>query len=150
MSISRLEIASAGHLLGLVALGACAALLAGCSGNLIGNETLAPDRYYHVQPPGTDESRHVLMDKPEAAMYNQVHVDLLNKDSGALKLPGDEDGGQHGESVTELSPESRELVHADPSTQPLPPTSSSATTAVVSSADHAATQPLRASAAPQS
>src|SRR4051794_570207 len=42
-------------------------LLAGCGGSGGGGRgggELAPDRFYRAQPPGTDERRHVLEDRP--------------------------------------------------------------------------------------
>jgi hypothetical protein len=76
--------------------------------------TLAPDRYYTPPPPGTDESRHVLLDKPEPPLYDNFHLDLLS--SKQSLVPELEDAQTSGappqQPVTEVSRPSRELAES--------------------------------------
>jgi parvulin-like peptidyl-prolyl isomerase len=88
---------------------------------------LAPDRFYRAQPPGTVESRHVLVDKP-GVMYDDVHMDLLEKNSQDPLHLKEERPVEH--SVTVISPPSSELA-AITTTRPVPaPTTQSARAAV--------------------
>src|SRR5439155_16831260 len=75
---------------------------------------LAPDRFYRPQPPGTDESRHVLADRPEPAMYNQLQVHPFGR---RASLVSELEDGRNADvpapqQVTEVSRASSELAEA--------------------------------------
>src|SRR5438045_7177361 len=87
-------------------------LLAGCS-NRPGPGPLAPDYHYQANPRGTDEARHVLVDRTEK-LYDSVSYDLLNP--GGIELIPQEAPPRN--SVTVVSPtasdEAREQMEPAP------------------------------------
>lgn len=94
----------------------------GCRGGGAATGELGPDRFYRAQPAGTVENRHVLDDRPNT-IYNDVHLDLMNKgpqDPFHLK---EERSAQP--SVTAVSTPSSELAAME-TTQPAVPATQTA------------------------
>jgi parvulin-like peptidyl-prolyl isomerase len=102
--------------------------MSGCGGGG-GPKELAPDQFYRAQPPGTDESQHVLLDKPDN-MYNNVHVDLAQK--GPQNLLGTNEASAPGQTVTSVSSVSKDLAAQISATQPTGAPADAATTRVSS------------------
>jgi parvulin-like peptidyl-prolyl isomerase/predicted small lipoprotein YifL len=113
------------HVVGLASIAILTSTI-GCGSK--GPAELAPDRFYRAQPPGTNEERHVLVDKP-GMMYNDVHMDLMEKNAqDPLHLKEEKPAER---SVTSISPPSSELA-AMSTTRPVPvvPTTQTARMAV--------------------
>src|SRR5438034_7760071 len=83
--------------------GICCALiplmLAGCS-NRPGPGPLLPDYHYQANPRGTDEARHVLVDRP-VKIYDSLSYDLLEP-RGVSLIP--QEAAVQQSSVTSVSP----------------------------------------------
>jgi parvulin-like peptidyl-prolyl isomerase len=82
------------------------ALAAGCS-NRPGPGPLLPDYHYQSNPRGTDEARHVLVDRPEK-LYDSVSYDLLDP-KGVSLVP--QEAAVQQSSVTSISPIATEAAH---------------------------------------
>jgi parvulin-like peptidyl-prolyl isomerase len=117
---------------GLCSLLILLALATGCS-NRPGPGPLLPDYHYQANPRGTDEARHVLVDRPEK-IYDSVSYDLMDP-KGVSLIPQEAQVQQS--SVTSISPTATEAAQqqmektlAMPTTGPAAATSPSTMPAV--------------------
>jgi parvulin-like peptidyl-prolyl isomerase len=99
----------------------------GCT-NRPGPGPLLPDYHFHSSPRGTDEARHVLVDRPQT-LYDSVTVDLLNPNGVGDLIP--QEASPDARSVTTVSAvasnAAREQLDAVPNVPVTMPTTGPAT-----------------------